>query len=313
MGGIMSLTFRRPRADDIKAVFELIVASDIAEYGEPDSEFSDLQHEWDRVDLQTQAWVAQDSSERIVGYAVLVPSRGELRFEVYIDPDYSDSNLMEDLLARCEVRAHELASDEQLKGYTFLAHVNQHHQAVLIQAGFGYTKSFCQMHIDLDENLEQPTWPEGVSVRTAIPGDDDREIYRVVQTFFGRGQDDGPTYEEWRAHMIRPKVYDPDLWFLAVVEGEIVGTCLGINYEAEGWIRQFGVLPAWRGKGIATAMLKHAFLVFRERGYNRVGLGMEADNEHAMRLYERVGMRVLRQYDEYRKFYKPGLDLDQGS
>jgi ribosomal protein S18 acetylase RimI-like enzyme len=59
-------------------------------------------------------------------------------------------------------------------------------------------------------------------------------------------------------------------------------------------------------------MLQHAFLVFRERGYNRVGLGMEAENENAMHLYERVGMRVLRQYDEYRKTYRPAMRLDQG-
>jgi GNAT superfamily N-acetyltransferase len=298
----MSISILRPRPEQIEGIFDLILRCDIEEYGEPDSELSDLQHEWDRIDLQTDAWVAEDSKNGIIGYAALIPA-GELRFDVYIDPELADIGLMRDLLARCEGRAWEIAKGETLEGQTYLAHVNERDREIFIEAGFGYTKSYYQMHIDLDDSLEQPSWPDGIQLRTAIPEQDDPEIYRVVQIFFGRGEDDEPTFAQWKAHMIRPDLYDPNLWFLAVSGDHIVGTCLGIKYETEGWIRQFGVLPDWRGRGIATAMLRHAFLVFRDRGYNRAGLGMEAENENAMRLYERLGMRVLRQYDEYRKIY----------
>ena len=166
-------------------------------------------------------------------------------------------------------------------------------------------KSYNQFHIDLTADLEAPTWSQGVAVRTAAPADDDEAIYRVAQTAFERPEDQGPTFEQLRSHMIWPELYDPGLWFLATAEDEIVGTSLGVKDKAEGWIRQLGVIPGWRGKGIASALLRHSLLAFRERGYQSVGLGMEADNENALRLHERVGMHDGRQYDDYRKVYTP--------
>jgi mycothiol synthase len=302
----MAEQLQRPSPGDIEAVFHMILRSNIAEYGEPDSELSDLQHAWNLIDLDQDAWLTKDEGGEISGYGALVPSRGELRFDVYLDPEKADRRVMAALLSQCEVRAQQCAQESLIAGHTFLAHVNHRDKEVFLDAGFAYEKSYYQMHIDLHEALDMPTWPGGVHVRSAVEGDDNETIYQVVQAAFERTEDEAPTLEQWREHMIRPDIYDPDLWFLAIGAGEIVGTCLGIKYETEGWIRQFGVVPAWRGKGIATAMLLHAFQAFRERGYDRVGLGMEAENERALRLYDRVGMKVLRQYDEYRKVYIPG-------
>jgi mycothiol synthase len=301
----MAARLQRPSQEDIEVVFQLILRSDIAEYGEPDTELSDLQHTWNLIDLDQDAWLMKDWGGEIIGYGALVPSRGEIRFEVYIEPEKADRQVMAALLSQCEDRARRIAQEGPVAGHTFLAHVNLRDKEVFLDAGFAYVKSYYQMHIELQDTLKAPVWPEGVQVRIAVVGKDDKEIYQVVQTAFERPEDEQPSYEQWREHMIRPDTYDPALWFLAIAEDRIVGTCLGIKYEMEGWIRQFGVIPTWRGKGIATAMLRHAFGVFRERGYARVGLGMEADNDRAMRLYERVGMQVLRQYDEYQKVYNP--------
>lgn len=301
----MAERFMRPVPGNLDTVFALLLRSDTAEYGEPDSELSDLQHEWARMDLAQDAWIVKDEDESVVGYAALVPSRGERRVDVFIDPESADPALMGRLLDRCEDRARQIAGSRGLKTHTFLAHVNQRDRSIFTDAGFAYEKSYYQLHVDLHKDLNEPSWPEGIRVRNAVAGKDDQAIYQVVHAAFELSEDEALTFEQWKEHTIRPEVYDPDLWFLAIAGDEIVGTCLGVKYETEGWIRQFGVIPAWRGMGIATAMLKHAFLVFRDRGYDRVGLGMEAENESALRLYERLGMKVLRQYDEYRKVYTP--------
>jgi GNAT superfamily N-acetyltransferase len=305
------MEFVRPSQDNIGFVFDLIIKSDIAEYGEADSELSDLQHEWGGMDLSQDVWVAKQGDE-FLGYAAVVPSRGELRFDVYIHPEKAAPDLATELLTMCEMRTHELLSDQDISTHTFLAHINKRDTAIFQHAGFDFVKSCYQMHIDLTEDLAQPKWPAGVSLRTAQEGIDDVAIYQAVQLAFERQEDKEPTFEQWRSHMIRCDVYDPDLWLLAVAGEDIVGTCLGIKYETGGWIRQFGVIPAWRGKGIATAILREAFIKFRMRGYARVGLGMEADNKQALRLYDRVGMKVLRQYDEYRKVYTPEKDMAAG-
>jgi len=60
-----------------------------------------------------------------------------------------------------------------------------------------------------------------------------------------------------------------------------------------GWIGAIGVRPAWRGRGLAKALLLHSFREFHRRGKRRVGLGVDAQNAtDATRLYESIGMVV---------------------
>jgi len=51
--------------------------------------------------------------------------------------------------------------------------------------------------------------------------------------------------------------------------------------------------PAWRGRGLAKALLLHSFREFHQRGKRRVGLGVDSQNATgATRLYEGIGMVV---------------------
>jgi ribosomal protein S18 acetylase RimI-like enzyme len=47
--------------------------------------------------------------------------------------------------------------------------------------------------------------------------------------------------------------------------------------------------------------LRDAFALFHERGYDRAGLTVDAENENALRFYQRVGLCPVRQLDEYAK------------
>jgi ribosomal protein S18 acetylase RimI-like enzyme len=65
-----------------------------------------------------------------------------------------------------------------------------------------------------------------------------------------------------------------------------------------GWVGELGVLRPWRRRGIGRALLLHAFAAFRERGFVRAGLGVDAESlTGANRLYEQVGMRVSASFD----------------
>ena len=46
--------------------------------------------------------------------------------------------------------------------------------------------------------------------------------------------------------------------FAAVADGRIVGTAIGIDYGAFGWIAMMLVDPAWRGRGIGARLLEAA-------------------------------------------------------
>jgi ribosomal protein S18 acetylase RimI-like enzyme len=61
------------------------------------------------------------------------------------------------------------------------------------------------------------------------------------------------------------------------------------------------VAENWRRKGIGTALLYHAFGVFRKRGYDRAGLAVDGENPNAYVFYQWVGMQCVRQHDEYER------------
>ncbi len=51
----------------------------------------------------------------------------------------------------------------------------------------------------------------------------------------------------------------------------------------------------WRRQGLGEALLLRSFQAFRERGYTRGTLGVDASSPTgATRLYERAGMRIYR-------------------
>jgi ribosomal protein S18 acetylase RimI-like enzyme len=72
-----------------------------------------------------------------------------------------------------------------------------------------------------------------------------------------------------------------------------------------GWVRNLGVRRGWRGRGLARALLQHAFGAFYARGCTTIGLGVDAQSPTgATRLYQRAGMRVTEEYETYEKMLR---------
>ena len=57
------------------------------------------------------------------------------------------------------------------------------------------------------------------------------------------------------------------------------------------FIKDLAVTPAARRQGLAEALLRHAFVVFRSRGASEIALKVENGNADALRLYHRLGFR----------------------
>jgi ribosomal protein S18 acetylase RimI-like enzyme len=72
--------------------------------------------------------------------------------------------------------------------------------------------------------------------------------------------------------------------------------------EGAGWIDVVGVRRAWRGRGIAKALLRRTFEGFASLGVTRVLLNVDAESPTgATRLYESLGMHVRRRFDLFEK------------
>jgi mycothiol synthase len=98
------------------------------------------------------------------------------------------------------------------------------------------------------------------------------------------------------------------------MEGDtIVGFC--INWvdqarnqqaaESEGWIEAIGVLPAWRQRGLASALLAQALNLFKVEGLTQAALDVDTQNPTgALRLYEKLGFKVAKETISYVKQLK---------
>jgi GNAT superfamily N-acetyltransferase len=286
-------------------VLELLQRCDINEYGEPDSELAELLRDWDLIDLPQDTWLVFSSEEELIAYAAVIPRGARLQFDTFVSPDWIGDDLGLDLLARSEERSRAVAAALGVKGsitaVSYIAHVNTRASRTLSLAGFSPEKYHFQMQMNLERTLLDPVWPAGLTTRTAWPQQDAYNVYQLIQAAFARPGRFPQPYEEWETYMLRPGDFDPELWFLAFDHGGLVGVCLCYQYEEIGWVRQLGVDEPWRRRGLGTAFLRHAFKIFRVRGFRRVGLGVEAANPAAYAFYQEIGMERKRQYDEYTK------------
>jgi mycothiol synthase len=167
----------------------------------------------------------------------------------------------------------------------------------------GYEKAWevWLMGIDLPEEIPEPEWPEGVSVRTYGGEEAEaREIKELLDLAYAEEFHHQPaTFENWSRFMFDDPMFDAGVWFFAVADGKIVGAAL--NWD-EGYIKDLVVHPDWRGRGLGKALVYETFGEFKRRGLPRVTLKTDSNNPtDAWRLYERAGMRKERTYEIFQK------------
>jgi len=304
---IENFIFRSPNIDDIKQTHDFMNRCDISEYGESDSELEDLVNDWNNIDLGRDAWLVFTPEQNLIGYASVIPWGPDLKYDLYVDPILADKEIILGLLTHCEARGTQLAGEsgqtDKIQAKCYVAQLNQQVGSSLVELGFQTTKYVFNMQARFDAPPHPAQWPTGISVRTAIPESDDRRIYEVIQSAFDRPGRTAPSFEDWKAFMLRPDIFKPELWFLAMKDAEMVGACLCYEYSEteQGWVRQLGVLESVRRTGLGTTLLLHAFMEFYQRRFKKVGLAVESNNLRAIRFYETVGMKQIRRYDEYSK------------
>jgi len=185
--------------------------------------------------------------------------------------------------------------------------------------GYHYLRSSYRMMIKLEAPPPATVWPQGLSIRTYNPDTDLEAVYRtdqdVFRDHFGFVEEPMETgLERFKHFMTDYEGFDPSLWWLAMDGDEIAGMCLCRPHAYEdpdvGHVSVLGVQRPWRKRGLGLAFLHHAFGEFYRRGKRKVGLGVDAENlTGALRLYEKAGMHVHKQFDLYEKEIRPGREI----
>jgi ribosomal protein S18 acetylase RimI-like enzyme len=167
------------------------------------------------------------------------------------------------------------------------------------------------MAIEMNEAPPLPQWPEGLLVRTLLPGQDERAVFEAEEEAFKDHWGHIPRkFEEWEHWMVKRENFDAGLWFLAYDGDELAGISLCHNENDAGWVDILAVRRPWRHRGLGMALLLHSFGACYKRGTRTVFLGVDSQNlTGATRLYMRAGMHVVSQYDTYQKELRPGIDI----
>ena len=309
------LSIRAPAAEDLAAVVRLIRECELAEHGEAEAEADDLlgDWQWSGFDPSADAWLVAGPGGEIAGYADVWARNQFRQFNCvgYVQPRRCGNGIGRRLLRLMEERARELMARAPRDGRATLnnivSHTNERARRLLEEEGYRPVRYYWRMVIQMDGPPPPPQWPDGITVRSFLRGNDERPVYAAVQEAFQDNEGFVPTsFEDWSNFMIERETFDPGLWFLAVDGEDVAGVALCPSYPGSGWVRQVAVRRPWRRRGIALALLRQAFGEFYRRGKREVGLVVDSYNLSGARdLYERAGMRVARQHDSYEKEIRP--------
>jgi mycothiol synthase len=202
--------------------------------------------------------------------------------------------------------AEEIAArqvDDKLPRRATIVHGNAEAKRLLERNGYAYVRSFFRMRIVLDAAPPEPSWPDGIAVRTYVPGADDRVMHETLtEAFADSWEPHHHTLEEFVRLQGQDEQLAPAASFIALSGDEVAGAVLSKKRYGAGWIQSIGVRRPWRRAGLGRALLLYAFRAFYDLGDRSVALGVDADSPTgAPHLYERAGMHVEVQYDTYEK------------
>ncbi len=305
---------RRPTLDDIPEILKLAHAGDVAAVGAPDFTAEEVRVALTapHTDMSLDCWLAVDDTGEVVGWAYPDNPTGGARdvIEVYVWPGRGGPAirpLLELMLARAPERARLFGHSR----YAVRAGAIPAEAAwieALTDNGFVFLKQHARMQMSLDDvSSDPPPLPPGVTVRPVRAGDDAdlRRFHAVVEEAFRDSDHRATDFDTWRSGVDAESTVSWDEWFVAEVDGEVVGalqSCDSSAEDDEGWVKYLAVLRPYRRRGVGEALLRRAFATYAAKGRRSAGLGVDLANPtKAARLYHSVGMHPLYQANIYER------------
>ena len=281
-------------ADDAPALVELFQRAERAELGEPYSSAADIESMLgsDGLDLATRSMALFDGNGRLDGFAALYPAPNQyaLRAQLVVGPErpVEHANLLLDLIHQWaeadrtdntpEINAYQLPNP--LAGPALTAH------------GWRIVHSSTELVIDLSAPPVPCTPNPRVRVRVARGETQQRIAHAILEDAVAMDWNHQRVeFEDFlRRQQARPG-FDPDLWFVADLDGEPAGVLIARDPVNRSWVAWLGVAESARGNGLAKQLLLTAFDTLRARGRCTVGVNTDTHNATgSVQVYQKAGM-----------------------
>jgi ribosomal protein S18 acetylase RimI-like enzyme len=166
--------------------------------------------------------------------------------------------------------------------------------AFLERRGFEAVGGEEAVSLVLDGETEPPIAPEGIEIHSRSERPDVAEgMFEVYVEAVPDvpGAPTGESYESWRAREIDRPSRSPELSFVAFAGDEVVGYAVIDVRGDEGHHGFTAVKPAWRRRGIATALKQAQIEAATSMNLTRLVTGSEERNVPMRTLNHRLGYR----------------------
>ncbi|GEN78723.1 GNAT family N-acetyltransferase [Actinotalea fermentans] len=257
-------------------------------------------------DMQRDSLGGFDGGGALRAFAIVAVRPGDVRtvrafLQGGVHPAWRGRGIGRAVLAWLEGRGRQkLAESGKELPARLAVFVDEHardNRRLYAAAGFSPIRWYTEMRRDLADPLPDVS-VDGVRIEPWRPELDEAVRLAHNEAFADHWGSEPRAPEEWK----HGPHFMPEWTFVALAGDEVVGYVLSGRYDDDfpvvgysfGYSELLGVRRAWRGRGIAVALLADAMAAYRASGMAYAMLGVDTANPSgAHGLYERLGYRAV--------------------
>lgn len=235
-------------------------------------------------------------SGELVGYVHLNAAgdaAGRQVAELFVHPEHRNKGIGTTMVKALVAKADADVPKDTLRVWARGDHPAAAHLAD--REGFTRARELLMMRAEVAE-WPQPVLRNGVTLRTFVPGQDERAVIDVNSRAFDWHPEQGRlTVEDLRVTEAEDW-FDARGFFLAQdTEGQVIGFHwtkvhpTGAAGQRVGEVYVVGVAPDAQGGGLGRALTLAGLRYLAEQGLSQIILYVEGDNAPALAVYERLG------------------------
>jgi mycothiol synthase len=307
--------------DDIPALARLLAAAEAVDRTSEHYNEADLVEEFANPDIEVgKDIVGAFDGGVLAGYFLVYPratdgTHHKFHVEGTVDPSRRGEGigtlLVEAMIARADEVHRERHPDLPARIGLSGVSTNTAQAELLESHGLLPERWSFTMRATLGAVDAPPELPEGLELRRY-----DDSLAEALHAAHNEAFLDHPNFTPWTEVMWKQWVtesrsFRPELSFVVVEPAapeRVVAYVQSAEFDAhfaatgrrEAYVGKVGTLRAFRGRGLAGTLLRHALAAYQEAGYDEASLDVDSENPTgALGVYERAGFAVERRWTDY--------------
>lgn len=304
------MTSRAPEVEDAGAIYGLISGYNVGVVGIADCTLAQVGDALVEpgYDRETDGWLVLGGDGAAVGYG-LAYGMGDHQ-ATGIELTSAEPEVAAWLFDRTMDRVEELgrqAGHAEITVDAFVYRDDAVLRELLAAQAFITGTTYYRMRVDHTGPVPVPEVPDGVVIRRGLPDNSSRRVAHdlLIECLTGQFGFVARPHEEWLEYRELSTTVDWSQFAVLEIDGRPVAfrdCCDDSLPENSGHIGGLGVLPEFRGRGLAKYLLRDAFALDAAAGLGATTLLVDTNNPtKALDLYLSVGMTPILVHEGWRR------------